>query len=150
MAYIRCLRVMINRCTDYSPPHVLDKQTCKTNISAVPNMVHTRRLDWDWYFLFCNFITLHFALQASHNSFNSFWSGDELLRHRSGQHCNRQWLIAWYHQGITWTSADMSSTGFFWTRLNLNFLKIAHFHSKKFIWICFLQNFGHFVQAPIY
>ena len=29
-----------------------------------------------------------------------------------GQHWLRQWLVAWWHQAITWTNVDLSSEGF--------------------------------------
>ena len=32
-----------------------------------------------------------------------------IMSHGFGQHCFGQWLVAWWHQAITWTDADISA-----------------------------------------
>ena len=40
--------------------------------------------------------------------FNSLWPGDIIWRQNLGQHCLGKWLVAWWHQAMTWTNVDIS------------------------------------------
>ena len=39
-----------------------------------------------------------------------------------GQHWLRYWLVAWWHQAITWTNVDLSSVAFIWGQFHKRYL----------------------------
>ena len=52
-------------------------------------------------------ILTHFGLLMSHGNMNP------------GQHWCRWWLVAWWHQAITWTNVDLSSKVFYGIHLSI-------------------------------
>ena len=64
------------------------------------------------------------------------------------QHWFRWWLCTIRCQAITWTNADLSIQ----PQENISmksYSKFRHFHSRKIIWKCHLQNVSHFVVASM-
>ena len=52
-------------------------------------------------------------------------------------------------QAIIWTNAGLLLIGPLGTNFSEILIEIQHFHSRKCIWKCRLQNGGHFVSAPM-
>ena len=54
------------------------------------------------------------------NNINSFWPIDAIWRLRTGSTSAQIMFVAWWHQSITWTSADWSSLGSFGIHLGIS------------------------------
>ena len=48
-----------------------------------------------------------------------------------GQHWFRWWLVAWWHQAITWTNVDLSSVSSSYLHLMLIFVEIPQLSNTK-------------------
>ena len=53
------------------------------------------------------------------------------------------------HQAIIWTNADLLSMGSWRTNFSEIFIKLIHYHSRKCIWKCRLENGGYFASASM-
>ena len=69
-----------------------------------------------WYSTFCHCNSLS-CIHFEHNTINSLWSSDAIWHHRSTS--TLVWVVAWWHQTITWTNIDFSSVKFCGIHLRL-------------------------------
>ena len=77
---------------------------------------------------------------------NSLRPSDACMRQQTNQHWFRQWLGVWsapsHYLNPCWDIVN-------WTHRNKLKWYFIHFHSRKCIWKCSLENGGHFISPSM-
>ena len=90
-------------CTDYANRDISFQIAPPPCTTVIQNLVMRPRVQRTPTLFVCECYAFWAFLFKSLGPIDAIWG------HRSSQHWLRQWLVAWRHQAITWTSTDLSS-----------------------------------------
>ena len=65
------------------------------------------------------------------------------------QHWLRKWLVAWWHQAITWPNVDLSSIGFCGILQSAIYMNWSNQQLEKFVAKLYFSNYPQTSQGPI-